>query len=114
MGKRNAYAYASWRRKAGAHTEAKRPDVFDNINGYSEDDMSELKDRVLATQSCQARQTDFDVGDRVLCVSDSPYCGCEGLVVKRDENIDGDPVWTVDFEGAGLNCHLSHELERVY
>ena len=104
MGKRNAYAYASWRRKAGAHTEAKRPDVFDNINGYSEDDMSELQDR----------KRDFDVGDRVLCVSDSPYCGCEGLVVKRDKNIDDDDVWTVDFEGAGQNCHLTHEIERVY
>ena len=57
---------------------------------------------------------DFGVGDRVLCVSDSPYCGCEGLVVKRDENIDGDPVWTVDFDGAGMNSHLTDELERVY
>ena len=104
MSSRNAAGYAAWRRKAGAHSEARRPDVFDNINGYSEDDMKELRDR----------KRDFGVGDRVQCISDSPYCGCEGLIVKRDENIDDEPVWTVDFAGAGQNCHLSNELDRVY
>lgn len=104
MGKRNVYALAAQQRKAGPHSDARRPDVFDRINEYEEADMQELRDR----------KRDFGVGDRVLCVSDSPYCGCEGLVVRRDENAAGEPVWTVDFEGAGMNCHLSNELERVY
>jgi transcription antitermination factor NusG len=56
---------------------------------------------------------DFGVGDRVTFVADGPFHNCEGLVVKRDENRDGEPVWTVDFEGAGMNVCLTHELERV-
>jgi transcription antitermination factor NusG len=79
--------------------------VFDNINDYTEEDMEELKNR----------KQDFGVGDRVRCIIKSPFLDCEGLVVKRDENINGDPVWTVDFEGAGtVTCMLSHELERVW
>jgi len=149
MGKRNAYALAAQQRKAGAHSEAKRPekDVFDHINEYEEAEMSELQDRVRNMQSCQARhpdefdriltytdeqlkelyerkgreiatgkapliEQDFGVGDRVRVRVTGPFLWCEGLVVKRDENIHGDPVWTVDMEGAGIACFLTHELDR--
>lgn len=66
-----------------------------------------------AIEDLRASQRDFGVGDRVTCVASSPFNGCEGLVVKRDENMEGEPVWTVDYEGAGINCHLSNELERA-
>lgn len=106
MGKRNAYALAAMQRKAGAHSEAKRPrDICDAINEYTDEQCAEL----------QERKRGFDVGDRVQnVVFRSAFYGCEGLVVKRDENINGDPVWTVDFEGAGMLSCLTYELERVY
>ena len=126
MGKRNAYALAAQQRKAGAHTEAKRPekDVFDHINEYTEDDMEELKNRLRGMESMNPKNREivtgkaplieqgFGVGDRVRVRVTGPFCWCEGLVVKRDENVAGDPVWTVDMEGAGMACFLTHELDR--
>jgi len=148
MGKRNAYMLAALARKAGPHSERRRPDVFDHINDYEEAEMSELQDRVRNMQSCQARpkdldeliltytdeqikelyerkgreiatgkapliEQDFGVGDRVRIRVQGPFLWCEGLVVKRDENVAGDPVWTVDMEGAGMACFLTHELDGI-
>lgn len=112
MGKRNAYAFAARFRRAGAHDSPRRPDVFDRINEYTEDEMDELKDREIVTGKAPIIQQDFGVGDRVRIRVTGPYCWCEGLVVKRDENLHGHPVWTVDMEGAGVACFLTHELDR--
>jgi hypothetical protein len=116
IGKRNAYALAAQQRKAGPHSDARRPDVFDAINEYTDEQLEELKDRVRGMESMNPKNCpDFGVGDRVRCTLKSPFLNCEGLVVKRDLNVNNDPVWTVDFEGAGtVTCMLSHELERVY
>jgi hypothetical protein len=86
--------------------------VFDRINDYEEDEMEELKSREIVTGKAPIVQQEFGVGDRVRCRRAGPFLWCEGLVVKRDENINGDPVWTVDFEGAGMACMLTSELDR--
>ena len=114
MGKRNAYALAAQQRKAGAHSEAKRPekDVFDHINEYTDEQLEELKGREIATGKAPLIEQDFGVGDRVRIRVKGPFLWCEGLVVRRDENIHGGPVWTVDMEGAGMACFLTHELDR--
>ena len=70
-------------------------------------------DREIATGKAPLVQQDFGVGDRVRIRVQGPYLWCEGLVVKQDENQDREPLWTVDMEGAGMACFLTHELDRV-
>ena len=101
MGKRNAHALAAMQRKAGPH----KNDVFDRINSYEEAEMEELKDRYR----------DYGIGDTVRVVVAGPFYDCVGKVVARDYNIDGDPLWTVDFEdGSPFVTYLEQELERFY
>lgn len=45
MGKRNVYAFLARQRKAGPHSERRRPDVFDAINEYDDEQLEELKAR---------------------------------------------------------------------
>jgi hypothetical protein len=105
MGKRNAHALAALQRKAGAHSDARRPDVFDRINAYNEARMEEL----------QERARDYGIGDYVRVLVDGPFHDCVGVVVSLDYNIDGAPLWTVDFEdGAPFVTYLETELERFY
>ena len=119
MGKRNAYMLAALARKAGPHSGARRPDVFDDINEYTDEQLKELYERKgqshreIVTGKAPLIEQDFGVGDRVRIRVQGPFLWCEGLVVKRDENLAGDPVWTVDMEGAGMACFLTHELDGI-
>lgn len=112
---RHAKYFARKKNSAGPHNQGKRrpdPERFEEKEMLEWCAESQTDVEVL-TGKAPIVQRDFGVGDRVRCYAAGPYQMLEGLVVKRDENIDGEPVWTVDYEGVGTNCHLSNELERV-
>ncbi|NIV38534.1 MAG: hypothetical protein GWN58_56695 [Anaerolineae bacterium] len=71
---RNAQAMAAWHRKHGPHSGARRPDVFDAINDYEEEQMEELKVRALPHAF---------VGDHVRIVDGGTHHMEQGRVVSR-------------------------------
>ena len=96
--------------------QARPKDLDELILTYTDEQIKELyerKGREIATGKAPLIEQDFGVGDRVRIRVQGPFLWCEGLVVKRDENVAGDPVWTVDMEGAGMACFLTHELDGI-
>ena len=99
---RNAQAQAAWRRKAGAHSGARRPDVFDRINDYEEEEMEELKVRAMGFPN---------VGDRVRVVDGSRYNFEEGRITLRKDGMYG---VVFDWDTAGIHHFVApHHLEIV-
>jgi len=94
MGKRNVYSFLARQRKAGPHSEAKRPerDVFDHINEYADEQCEELKARKVA-------QPFPFVGDRVRVVDGGPYHFEVGRVTVRK---DGKFGVVFDWDMAGV------------
>ena len=72
--RRNQFAREAWTRKAGPHSKARRPDVFDRINDYEEEEMEELKVRSLPHAF---------VGDHVRIVDGGTHHMEQGRVVSR-------------------------------
>ena len=89
--KRSAPAVAAQSRKGGPHQEgSRRPDIFDDINEYEEEEMEELQER-------QAPPPFFDVGARVRVVAGDKFLGNDGRVVIR-KTVDGSLQYGVVFD----------------
>jgi hypothetical protein len=107
--KRNAQAVAAWSRKGGAHGGASRPDVFDLISEYGDDELEELarrwenEDEALARDNVHGDTCDSAVRDeggsttgrersvhseRAVLMSEEG--GCTGAH-RDDEPVDGEP-----------------------
>ena len=78
MSKRNAHAVAARKRKAGPHTEARRPDVFDKINTYEDKELTELAARMHEMPSCGGLDVGMDVK-----VMTGEHDGLTGKIVSR-------------------------------
>ena len=108
--KRSAPAVAAQERKAGPHQEgSRRPDIFDDINEYEEEQLEELAER-------QTPPPFYDVGERVKVVAGNRYVGSVGRIVLRSRDLDGSVMFGVVFDWDMNMMPVSFfgkELERV-
>jgi hypothetical protein len=109
MGKRNVYAYLARKRKAGPHNpDVRRPDVFDRINSYDDEQLASL----VARQSVRS----FSLDSTVRVLVPGPFLQEQGRVVVVEPNVDGVLIFGVVFEhhASGLPVYFTtNELEAA-
>ena len=107
MSKRNAHAVAARKRKAGPHTEARRPDVFDKINTYEDKELTELAARMHEMPSCGGLDVGMDVK-----VMTGVHDGFIGRIVSRLTN-DRLTTYGIVFEDEPHMAALHFTLDEL-